>query len=226
MALVRWRTIAVAGLMCVAGLTQAAHASAQAAVATESAPDDQAEKDREARLMFEAGRSAYDAGRFTDALKSFQRAYELSQRPALLYNLGQAADRLREDEIALDAFERFVQAVPNSEIRPAVEERIRVLRGVLAEKQAAAQNAVSPVQVAQAAQPAPSTAAPATKDDAPRDDDGSVLSKWWLWAGAGGVVAAVVITALVVSSGGGGGSGGELVKGSDGKVIFAAGLHR
>lgn len=225
MALVTRRTIAVAGLMCVVGLTQALTARAQTETATESAPDEQAEKDREARLMFEAGRSAYDAGRFTDALKSFQRAYELSQRPALLYNVGQAADRLREDEIALDAFERFVQAVPDSEIRPAVEERIRVLRGVLAEKQARAQQAVSPVQVAQAAQPAQTTAAPETTDNSERDDDGSVLSKWWLWAGAGGVVAAVVITALVVSSGGGG-SGGELVKGSDGKVIFAAGLHR
>ena len=226
MALVTLRTFALAGLMCAVGLTQAAHARAQTGVATETTTDEQAEKDREARLMFEAGRSAYDAGRFTDALKSFQRAYELSQRPALLYNLGQAADRLREDEIALDAFERFVQAVPASDLRPGVEERIRVLRGVLAEKQAAAQRAVSPVQVAQAAEPSPIAAAPATNDDAPRDDDGSVLSKWWLWAGAGGVVAAVVITALVVSSGGGGGSGGELVKGSDGKVIFAAGVHR
>jgi tetratricopeptide (TPR) repeat protein len=210
------------------GVATSSPASAQAEQGSAGAETTKAEQDREARFLFEAARSAYDAGRYEDALTSFQRAYELSQRPALLYNVGQAADRLRKDEIALDAFERYVQALPDAENRPAVEERIRVLRAVLAEKRAAAQAAPSPMQAAQAAPPPSNATAPAgartTQDE--RKDEGGLLTKWWLWAGAGGVVAAVVVTALIASSGDGASTQGMLVSGTDGKVITAAGWRR
>src|SRR3954452_7742943 len=59
--------------------------------------------DDHARKFFEAGRAAYDVGNYTEALNHFQQAYELSERPQLLYNIGQCADRLRLDETALAA---------------------------------------------------------------------------------------------------------------------------
>jgi tetratricopeptide (TPR) repeat protein len=201
-----------------------------AGTSTEPSADSavQADQDREARFLFEAGRTAYDAGRYKEALGHFQRAYDLSQRPQLLYNVGQAADRLRQDEVALDAFERYLSALPAAANRPAVEERIKVLREVLAEHEAAADAKAAPTP-AQTAQAAPTLAehdaagGPAG-GEGPRDQDDDLLSKWWLWAAAGGVAAGVVVAILIASSGGDGGGGGlqgELVEGSDGKVIVA-----
>ena len=217
-----WRR--VWGLLGVFWLLLCAGASAQATTsAGDSVPSDH---DREARFLFEAGRTAYDAGRYQESLDHFQRAYELSQRAALLYNVGQAADRLRKDELALDAFERYLAALPEADNRPAVEERIRVLRQVLQEKQAAAaaaaQQAPSPQQTALAATPTATGPAATTASSAPaRDDDGNLLSQWWVWAAAGGIVGGAIIVALVASSAGGPDKQGALVQGSNGKVIMA-----
>lgn len=52
--------------------------------------------DQEARGLFEAGRAAFSDGRFDDALRYFRESFELSGRVELLYNIGTAADRLRE----------------------------------------------------------------------------------------------------------------------------------
>lgn len=64
--------------------------------------------DAEARLRFEAGQLAFHDGRYEDALADFRRSYELSHRPALLYNIGQCADRLRRDHEALEAFTAYL----------------------------------------------------------------------------------------------------------------------
>jgi tetratricopeptide (TPR) repeat protein len=96
-----------------------------------------AETDEEARALYQAGRIAFDQGRFDSALDYFQRSYELSGRPALLFNIGSAADRLRRDEIALEAFERYLEEVPDSPDLASVQARIRVLRAAVAADEAA-----------------------------------------------------------------------------------------
>lgn len=78
--------------------------------------------------MFEAGRAAFDQGRYQDALGYFDRAYQLSRRPQLLYNLGQVHDRLRHDEEALTAFQQYLKQVPGAENRAEVEHRIQAMR--------------------------------------------------------------------------------------------------
>lgn len=85
-------------------------------------------RDAEARGLFEAGRAAFDQGRYPDALGYFDRAYQLSRRPQLLYNLGQVHDRLRHDEDALQAFQQYLKQVPGAENRTEVEHRIQALR--------------------------------------------------------------------------------------------------
>lgn len=103
----------------------------------DAAPDPQA--DLEARARFEAGRAAMNAGRVEDALEDFRRAYELSRRPQLLFNMGIAADRLRRDEEALAAFEAYLAEMPAEQIdnRADVEQRIRVLRETIEERRTA-----------------------------------------------------------------------------------------
>lgn len=88
-----------------------------------------------ARALFEAGRDAFSEARYEEALEHFEAAYEQSGRPALLFNIGQCHDRLRQDQQAVDAFERYLQAQPQAANREAVENRLRTLREILARKQ-------------------------------------------------------------------------------------------
>lgn len=91
-------------------------------------PVEAAPSDTEARARFDAGELAYAAGRFEDALRDFRRAHELSGRDALLYNVGLAAERLRRDQEAVDAFARFLEASPNHPRASTIRERIVLLR--------------------------------------------------------------------------------------------------
>lgn len=93
-------------------------------------------RDREARSLFEAGRTAFEDGRFADARDYFQRAYELSGRADLFYNIGSAEDRLRRDREALTAFEAYLAATPDSPHRAEVDARIVSLRAAIAEREA------------------------------------------------------------------------------------------
>jgi tetratricopeptide (TPR) repeat protein len=90
-------------------------------------------RDEEARSLFESGRAAFAQGRYEVALGRFREAYELSGRAELLYNVAQCADRLRRDEEAIEAFERFSIAVPDAPERAQVEARLEVLRRQVAD---------------------------------------------------------------------------------------------
>lgn len=64
----------------------------------------------EARTRFERGIALFDAGDARGALAEFQRAYDLSQRPSLLFNLAATHQSLHEYPEALDALRRFLTA--------------------------------------------------------------------------------------------------------------------
>lgn len=116
-------------MVCCVVMSGAAPARAQSTsteageTETRPRPDDE-----QARAHFEAGGTAYTEGRFEDALRLFRRAYELSARPEMLYNIGQSLDRLRRDQEALDAFEAYLGQEPDTPHRPQVERRIAILR--------------------------------------------------------------------------------------------------
>ena len=123
-------------------LAAPAGARAQASEgASDEAPGDPGlsadRRDEEARNLFHAGEVAFGDGRFESALDYFQRAYELSGRGAMLYNIASAADRLRRDRDALEAFERYLREVPEAGNRAQVEARIAVLREAIARAESA-----------------------------------------------------------------------------------------
>jgi hypothetical protein len=67
----------------------------------------QSSQSREARIAaakeaFAVGTRAYADGEFKTALTSFQRAYDLTGSPDLLYNIATVSDRMRRDEQALE----------------------------------------------------------------------------------------------------------------------------
>lgn len=95
---------------------------------TEATEDDGAPTDEEARGLFLAGRAAFEQGQLERALEHFLRAYELSERPTLLFNIGNTHDRLRHDDEAIDYLTRYLEAIPEAENAPFVRSRIEVLR--------------------------------------------------------------------------------------------------
>ncbi|HSN81376.1 MAG TPA: tetratricopeptide repeat protein [Polyangiales bacterium] len=85
----------------------------------------------EAKKAFTEGSRAYENGDFDTALASFERAYELTGSPDLLYNIATVSDRMRLDEEALRAYQGYLEARPKSADREHVESRIEVLRAAI-----------------------------------------------------------------------------------------------
>lgn len=75
-------------------------------------------RDEEARSLYEAGRAAFESGDLERALEHFERSYQLSMRPELLFNMANVQDRLGHDADALRSFESYVDLAP--EDAPAV----------------------------------------------------------------------------------------------------------
>jgi tetratricopeptide (TPR) repeat protein len=88
----------------------------------------QDERLEEARVAFDEARAAFERGDYEPALTGFQHVYDLTGSPELLYNIAVAADRLERRAIALDAYERYRLAVPDTPDREAVDTRIEQLR--------------------------------------------------------------------------------------------------
>ena len=105
-----------------------------------------------ARAHFMAGSAYYEQANYGDAVKEFNEAYRLSQRPDLLYNIALAYERLGKLDEAIDALGRYLKDKPDAQDRGIIQTRIENLE----KRRDAARDAVE-------AQPAPPplvTAAP------------------------------------------------------------------
>ena len=125
----RWLGVALLALGFAAALfgPQRAHAQAAATAPPPASAGTLSDKDQQARSLFEKGRQAYGDGQYRDAWAYFHRAYQLSGRPELLYNIGQTADRLGQDADALRAFRMYIERLPTAQNRHDVENRIHAL---------------------------------------------------------------------------------------------------
>lgn len=199
------RPIAALSLVTLLALVSLAPSGARAQEPTEA-------MDVEARALFEAGTTAFDDARYADALEHFRRAYELSRRPGLLYNVGIAADRLRRDADALEAFEAFLAAVPEHPRRRDVEVRVAILReAVAAQRDAEAATGATEAGSATERDVAATTGtttgtvdASASPDAAPHEGGGPGLAAIVGASVLGAVGLAGVITGVVGIAGAGG----------------------
>jgi tetratricopeptide (TPR) repeat protein len=190
-------------------------ATVQAQAAKSGAGERAAVDDKEARELFRLGKQAFDEGRFERSLKYFNDAYDLSHRAALLSNVATALDRLRRDQEAVDAYQKYLALVPDAPNREQVEERVRIIQSALDKAQAAARPQPAPQPSAAAPTPA-ETARAATQDgaapasatattaDAATTSSGGVTSRWWFWAGVGTLAAAAIVVGVAAGSSGGG----------------------
>jgi len=185
------------------------------------------DREEEARALFMAGRAAYDAGRYEAALGRFQEAYELSGRGELLYNIGQSADRLRQDEVALEAFERFLaETSEGTSNREIAQRRVEFLQRSVADAQAATDAEPADRTEDPDLDPARMDADDLAMEDgdstAPPAEEESGGSKWWIGVIVGVVVVGLAVGLAVGLSGGDGGEP-EYAESDLGRTIFALG---
>lgn len=89
-----------------------------------------AESDDLAKGHFLAGQAYYQQARYNEAIREFEEAYRLSAKPALLFNLAQAYERLGKLEKTVEYLQTYL-AAPDIKDRPAVEERLKNLQARL-----------------------------------------------------------------------------------------------
>lgn len=88
----------------------------------------QGSMDAIARAHFEAGSLYFERGDYGEAIAEFSRAYEISQRTELLYNLYLAYERDGQLANAIDALSRYLDAIGEIENRDTLTARLANLR--------------------------------------------------------------------------------------------------
>lgn len=155
----------------------------------------------EARGAFAAGQAAYSAGRFAEALGYFERAYELTREPDLLFNIATVHDRLRHDAQALEAYRGYLEARPDAEDRANIEARIAVL-----EEAARSETPAPPAEVEPDAEPEPQAEPEAEAELASGEAIEAAPSRAsgvgpapWIVVGVGGAFLVAGVALLVVT---------------------------
>jgi hypothetical protein len=155
----------------------------------------------EAEELFVSGQAAYDRQHFAAALVAWQRSYELSREPGLLFNIAQAY-RLRAQAgdctRAIERYREFIQLAPTAPQRASAEGFIRSIERCAAAEAAAAPAATAPVgpaaPVANPAGPVDAGRVGATRGVAPAPRDASP-GRTWRIAGIGTAGAGLVLIA-------------------------------
>jgi len=81
----------------------------------------------EARQLFKSGSQAFAQHDFQRAYEAFEKAYLLSQRPELLFNMASALQGLNRPHDAADELRAYLRTVPAAVDRVEIEQRILTL---------------------------------------------------------------------------------------------------
>jgi hypothetical protein len=168
-----------------------------------------------AKQHFEAGRNAYNAGDFPNAIREFKAAEALRPSPVLDYNIGLANEKLQRRRVAVRYYHRYLEGAPAAPNRAEVEARIAQLEKEIAAQphaQAPEQAADYPPPPVAAVPPEPGApnAPPPTAQADPYASQQPVTtapsttmppqkkrSLWWVWLLVG-IGSAAVVTAIVL----------------------------
>lgn len=85
-----------------------------------------------ARKRYEVGERHYIEGRYWQAGKAFEEAYNLSKRGDLLFNAGRAYDKGEYAVRAIESYQGYLNAFPDAPDRGAIEKRLKELSASLA----------------------------------------------------------------------------------------------
>jgi tetratricopeptide (TPR) repeat protein len=113
-----------------------------------------------AREHYQKGTSFYDLGRYQDAIKEFEAAYEIKNDPALLYNLAQSHRLAGNSDQALHFYRTYLRRFPKAPNRAEIEGRITALEQLVAQKSATQNEKGPPLQMTPPAEAPPPTTGP------------------------------------------------------------------
>ncbi len=147
--------------------------SAQAVASAPPAGDERAANLKRAEELYRNGERLYTEGSYESAILAFQESYELSKEPQLLYNIGNAYERLGDFANSRRYLDQYRAFAPEKE-REALSRRIQALDQRQKEKEqkerdAAAANQTNPVTNPQP-DPNPPTNNPPTDQPPPKKD--------------------------------------------------------
>jgi tetratricopeptide (TPR) repeat protein len=162
--------------------------------------------EREAREHYTLGQKLFDQARYADALAEFQQSYALSKYPALIYKMALCQDQLGRSAEAVESYESYLKADPQTSRRAGVEERIVKLRETLhpsaawppggAAKEPTSSQPLSSSSATSspaAQQPQSSSSSSSAEVSKPASKSTPAYKKWWLWT----VVGVVAVGAAV-----------------------------
>ena len=126
-----------------------------------------------AKKHFYAGEKLFALGRFSDALKEYEAAFDAKPLPAFLFNIGQCHRNLHDYDAAIFSYRKYLSLLPDAPNRAEVEDLIRELEDAQAREKAEDDQRETDRARAAGATPA----------------DHPLYTKWWLWTGVGVVAA-------------------------------------
>jgi len=85
-----------------------------------------------AKEHYVRGTSYYDLGKYDEAIKEFEAAYQLKNDPAFLYNLAQSYRLAGNAERALHFYRTYLRYMPKAPNRAEIEDRIAALERQMA----------------------------------------------------------------------------------------------
>ncbi len=148
-----------------------------------------------ARRHFDSGAAYLEESDYDNALKAFQKAYDLSHRPEILLNIATVDERRGDLAAAISALQAYLDAVPTSDRAETTRLRIQNLQKRLAETPpptAAPPAAAPPPPSAPPPAPVTPAAAPPAPPPSPPPEPNHVPSFIAFGVGGAGLVTAVI----------------------------------
>lgn len=85
----------------------------------------------DAQVQFEQGVSAYEDGRYRDAVDRFKEADRLAPSPLLSFNIAKVYERMQDPKSALAAYREYLRRLPEADNRLETSQRISELELIL-----------------------------------------------------------------------------------------------
>jgi len=118
----KWLGVVAAALMLAAASTVSAQPAPEAGDPTLAG----------AKQHFEAGKVAYNAGDYVNAIREFKAAEQLRPSPILDYNIGLANEKLGKRRVAVKYYRRYLESMPTAPNRKELEVTISTLEAQIA----------------------------------------------------------------------------------------------
>ncbi|HEX7498990.1 MAG TPA: hypothetical protein VF524_01670 [Polyangia bacterium] len=106
--------------------------AARAAECPASSPEDPQERRKLAKEWFGAAEAAEKSGNDVEAIRAYACSYKMVAHPFTAYNLGRAAERNGDNELALKMFKAYLTLKPDAQDKEEVKGKVKALEEKIA----------------------------------------------------------------------------------------------